>query len=150
MMIHMKKIKMKKIASSKMEKMIVAGFDRKVKGAFGGKHVTWARFRKKQDKNATLQDFYGALDLQFMETASQFPLTSSKLKGDDVTTICDDVKVADLKKPIEDSAGRRRNDKLQKEKNKAKTDKTEHGNRTSMKKPKPKACPSSMDQLGPT
>ncbi|GJT16457.1 hypothetical protein Tco_0875163 [Tanacetum coccineum] len=40
------------------------------------KHVTWAQFGKKQDKNATLQDFDGALDLQCVETASQFPLTS--------------------------------------------------------------------------
>ncbi|GKB47762.1 hypothetical protein Tco_0898515 [Tanacetum coccineum] len=43
----------------------------------------------------------------------------------------------------------RSNDKSQKDKNKAKTDKAEHGNGMSAKKPKPKACPSSMDQPGP-
>ncbi|GKF05208.1 hypothetical protein Tco_0035876, partial [Tanacetum coccineum] len=32
-------------------------------------------------------------------------LTLSMLKGDGVTTLCDDVKVADKKKPIEDSTG---------------------------------------------
>ncbi|GJY53270.1 hypothetical protein Tco_0444934 [Tanacetum coccineum] len=69
------------------------------------KHNTWAQFRKKQDKKETLQDFNGALDLQCVKTALQFPLTPSKLEGDDVTIICDDVTVADLKKPIEDSAG---------------------------------------------
>ncbi|GJU63752.1 hypothetical protein Tco_1245587 [Tanacetum coccineum] len=41
-------------------------------------------------------------------------------------------------------------DKSQKDKNKAKTNKAEYGNGMSMKKLKPKACPSSMDQLGPT
>ncbi|GKC85947.1 hypothetical protein Tco_1141664 [Tanacetum coccineum] len=41
-----------------------------------------------------------------METASGIPLTLSKFQGDDVTIFCDDVKVADLKKHIEDSAGR--------------------------------------------
>ncbi|GJW81258.1 putative reverse transcriptase domain-containing protein, partial [Tanacetum coccineum] len=43
------------------------------------------------------------LDLQCVKTASGFPLTPSKFQGDDVTIICDDVKVADLKNPIEDS-----------------------------------------------
>ncbi|GKB69333.1 hypothetical protein Tco_0930745 [Tanacetum coccineum] len=57
------------------------------------------------DKNATLQDFDQAMDLQRVETASGFPLTPSKFQGDDVTTFCDDVKVADLKNHIEDSAG---------------------------------------------
>ncbi|GJW23026.1 photosystem II CP47 chlorophyll apoprotein [Tanacetum coccineum] len=57
------------------------------------KHVTWARFGKKWDKNATLQDFDGALDLQCVETASQFPLMLSKLEGNDVTIFYDDVKV---------------------------------------------------------
>ncbi|GJZ03573.1 hypothetical protein Tco_0536848 [Tanacetum coccineum] len=61
-------------------------------------HVTWAQLKKKQDKKATLQDLEGALDLQCMETALRFPLTPSKLVGDDVT-------VADLKKPMEDSTG---------------------------------------------
>ncbi|GKB32081.1 hypothetical protein Tco_0871482 [Tanacetum coccineum] len=70
--------------------------------------MTWAQFGKKRDKNATLQDFDEALDLQCVVTASQSPLTPSKIEGDDITTICDDVKVADLKKPMEDSAGRRR------------------------------------------
>ncbi|GJT99739.1 hypothetical protein Tco_1110078 [Tanacetum coccineum] len=69
------------------------------------KQVTWARFGKKQDNNATLQDFDEALDLQCVETASQSSLTSSMIEGDDVTTICDDVKVADLKKPMDDYAG---------------------------------------------
>ncbi|GJX55776.1 reverse transcriptase domain-containing protein [Tanacetum coccineum] len=41
-------------------------------------------------------------------------------------------------------------DKSQKDKNKAKTGKAKHGNGMSTKKPKPKACPSSMDQPGPT
>ncbi|GJY01493.1 reverse transcriptase domain-containing protein [Tanacetum coccineum] len=41
-------------------------------------------------------------------------------------------------------------DKSQKDKNKAKTSKAEHGNGMSTKKQKPKACPSSMDQPGPT
>ncbi|GKB83204.1 hypothetical protein Tco_0950099 [Tanacetum coccineum] len=40
-----------------------------------------------------------------VEAASQSPLTSSMIEGNDVTTICDDVKVADLKNPMEDSAG---------------------------------------------
>ncbi|GJU98536.1 ribosomal protein L7Ae/L30e/S12e/Gadd45 [Tanacetum coccineum] len=61
--------------------------------------------RKKQDKNATLYDFDQALDLQFVETAPQSSLTPSIFQGDDVTIFCDDVNVADLKKPIEDSAG---------------------------------------------
>ncbi|GJY55085.1 hypothetical protein Tco_0446749 [Tanacetum coccineum] len=68
-------------------------------------HVTWAQLEKKHDKNATLQDFDGAWDLQCVETASRFLLTPSKLEGDDVTIICDDVTVADLKKLIEDSTG---------------------------------------------
>ncbi|GJX49534.1 hypothetical protein Tco_0276379 [Tanacetum coccineum] len=58
-----------------------------------------------EDKNATLQDFDEALDLQYVETASQSLLTPSMIEGDGVTTICDDVKVADLKNPMEDSAG---------------------------------------------
>ncbi|GJU17381.1 hypothetical protein Tco_1145347 [Tanacetum coccineum] len=59
---------------------------------FEEKYVTWAQFGKKQDKNATLQDFDEALDLQCVETASKSHLTPSKIKADDVTTICDDVK----------------------------------------------------------
>nr|GEW85822.1 ribonuclease H-like domain-containing protein [Tanacetum cinerariifolium] len=69
------------------------------------KHVIWAQFGKKQDKNATLQDFDEALNLQCVETASQSSLTSSMIESDNVTTICDDVNVADLKKPMEDCAG---------------------------------------------
>nr|GEV06398.1 hypothetical protein [Tanacetum cinerariifolium] len=84
-------------------------FVRNVVSAFGKnleeEYVTWAQFEKKHDKDATLQDFDRALDLQCVETASQFPLTSSKLECDDVTIIYDDVTVADLKKPIEDSTG---------------------------------------------
>ncbi|GKF94158.1 hypothetical protein Tco_0283858, partial [Tanacetum coccineum] len=34
-------------------------------------HATWARFGKKRDKKATLQDFNGALDLQCIKMASQ-------------------------------------------------------------------------------
>ncbi|GKC89049.1 hypothetical protein Tco_1149698 [Tanacetum coccineum] len=68
-------------------------------------HMTWAQFGKKRDKKTTLQDFDEALDLQCVETASKSPLTPSKLEGDDVIIICDDVTVADLKKPIKDSTG---------------------------------------------
>ncbi|GKG15055.1 hypothetical protein Tco_0354655, partial [Tanacetum coccineum] len=39
-----------------------------------------------------------------METASQFLLTPSKLEGDDVTISSDAVIVADLKRPMENSA----------------------------------------------
>ncbi|GJW70569.1 hypothetical protein Tco_0127486 [Tanacetum coccineum] len=39
---------------------------------------------------------------------------------------------------------------IKKDKNEAKTDKVEHDNEMSVKKPKPKAWPSSMDQPGPT
>ncbi|GJW91587.1 hypothetical protein Tco_0169140 [Tanacetum coccineum] len=60
------------------------------------KHMTWAQFGKKQDKNATLQDFDEALDLHYVETASQSPLTPSMIEGDDVTTISNDVKVEEL------------------------------------------------------
>ncbi|GJX62228.1 hypothetical protein Tco_0295128 [Tanacetum coccineum] len=56
------------------------------------KYVTWAQFEKKRDKNATLQDFDQAMDLQRVETASGFPLTPSKFQGNDVTNFCNDVK----------------------------------------------------------
>ncbi|GJX19293.1 hypothetical protein Tco_0221970 [Tanacetum coccineum] len=69
------------------------------------KHMTWAQFGKKRDKNATLQDFDEALDLQCVETVSQSSLTPSMIEGDDVTTICDGVKVASLKMPMEYSTG---------------------------------------------
>ncbi|GJT79679.1 hypothetical protein Tco_1054021 [Tanacetum coccineum] len=84
-------------------------------------HVTWAQLEKKRDKDTTSQDFDRALDLQFMETASQFLLTPSKLEGDDVAIFSDAVKVADLKNPIEDSvainhlAGGKLHDKSAKE-----------------------------------
>nr|GEV60847.1 hypothetical protein [Tanacetum cinerariifolium] len=68
-------------------------------------HMNLAQLKKKRDKKATLQEFDGALDLQFVETTSRFPMTSSKLEGDDATIIYDDVTIADLKKPMEDSAG---------------------------------------------
>ncbi|GJV50409.1 hypothetical protein Tco_1440621 [Tanacetum coccineum] len=68
-------------------------------------HVTWAQLKKKWDKDTTLQDLDGALDLQGMETASRFLSTPSKLEGDDFTILSDDVTVADLKKIIEDLAG---------------------------------------------
>ncbi|GJW14841.1 hypothetical protein Tco_0018974 [Tanacetum coccineum] len=42
---------------------------------------------------------------QFMETASQFLVTTSKCSRDDVKIFCDNVRVADTKNPIEDSAG---------------------------------------------
>ncbi|GJT79371.1 hypothetical protein Tco_1053713 [Tanacetum coccineum] len=71
-------------------------------------HVTWAQFGKKWDKNETLQEFDQAMDLQCVETVSGFPLTPSKFQGDDVTTFGDEVKVADLKKPIKDLVGWRR------------------------------------------
>ncbi|GKA20329.1 hypothetical protein Tco_0700318 [Tanacetum coccineum] len=44
-------------------------------------------------------------EIQCMETASQFLLMLSKLEGDDVAIFSDVVIVANLKKPIEDSAG---------------------------------------------
>ncbi|GJX47150.1 hypothetical protein Tco_0272340 [Tanacetum coccineum] len=75
-----------------------------------GIHVTWAQLEKKRDKDTTLQDFDGALNLQCMETASRFSLTSSKLEGYNVTIFSDVVTVADLKKPIEDSAEIKRRD----------------------------------------
>ncbi|GJS78679.1 hypothetical protein Tco_0728560 [Tanacetum coccineum] len=68
-------------------------------------HVTWAQLKKKRDKDTTLQDFDGALDLKCVETASRFLLTPSKLEGDDVTIFSDAVTIADLKKSIEDSTG---------------------------------------------
>ncbi|GKD51314.1 hypothetical protein Tco_1280290, partial [Tanacetum coccineum] len=51
-----------------------------------GKHleeeyVTWAQFGKNRDKNATLQDFDKALDLQCVETASGFPMTLQERRG---------------------------------------------------------------------
>ncbi|GKD57755.1 hypothetical protein Tco_1291142 [Tanacetum coccineum] len=61
-------------------------------------HVTWAQFRKKRNNNATLYDFDQEMDLQCVETASQFLLTPSKFQGDNV-------KVANIEKPREDSAG---------------------------------------------
>ncbi|GJV69469.1 uncharacterized mitochondrial protein-like protein [Tanacetum coccineum] len=63
--------------------------------------MTLAQFGKKRDKNATLQVFDQVVVLQCVETASEFTLTSSMFKGDGVTMICDDVKVADMKKPID-------------------------------------------------
>ncbi|GJV36847.1 hypothetical protein Tco_1409324 [Tanacetum coccineum] len=78
-------------------------------GTFGKyleeEHVTWAQFRKKRDKKATLQDFDGALDYSAWRRRHKSPLTPSKLEGYEVTIICDDVTIANLKKPIEDSAG---------------------------------------------
>ncbi|GJT83719.1 hypothetical protein Tco_1058061 [Tanacetum coccineum] len=68
-------------------------------------HVTWGQLEKKRDEDATLQDFNATLDLQCVKTASQFLLMLSKLEGDDVMIICDDVTIADLKKPMEDLAG---------------------------------------------
>nr|GEY38921.1 retrovirus-related Pol polyprotein from transposon TNT 1-94 [Tanacetum cinerariifolium] len=66
------------------------------KQAFGehwkGIHVTWAQLKKKRDEDTTLKE------------ASQFLWTPSKLEGDDVTISFDAVTVADIKKPIEDSA----------------------------------------------
>ncbi|GJR39640.1 hypothetical protein Tco_1215324 [Tanacetum coccineum] len=61
---------------------------------------------KDKDKNATLQDFDEALDLQCVETASQSPLNQSKIQGDDVITFCDDVK-----REIDHAAGGKFRDK---------------------------------------
>ncbi|GJX75146.1 hypothetical protein Tco_0313741 [Tanacetum coccineum] len=67
-------------------------------------HVTWAQLEKKRDKDTTLHDLDGALDLQGMETASRFLSTSSKLEGDDITILSDAVTVFDLNNPIKNSA----------------------------------------------
>ncbi|GJY93453.1 putative reverse transcriptase domain-containing protein [Tanacetum coccineum] len=42
---------------------------------------------------------------KFVETASQFLVTTSKCSRDDVKIFCEDVRVADIEKPIEDSVG---------------------------------------------
>ncbi|GJR15935.1 hypothetical protein Tco_0798587 [Tanacetum coccineum] len=104
--------------SWKIEKLDIKGsFEAKGRRTTFGKylkeeHVTWAQFRKKRDKKATLQDFDGALDYSAWRRRHKSPLTPSKLEGyevtiicDDVIIICDDVTIANLKKPIEDSAG---------------------------------------------
>ncbi|GKC58197.1 hypothetical protein Tco_1085795 [Tanacetum coccineum] len=57
-----------------------------------------AQMLKKRNNNATLYDFDQEMDLQRVETVSQFLQTPSKFQGDNV-------KVADIEKPIEDSAG---------------------------------------------
>nr|GEU53109.1 hypothetical protein [Tanacetum cinerariifolium] len=62
------------------------------------KHMTWARFGKKRDKNTSLGS-------QSVETASGFATTPSEVKGDDVTMTCDVVTITDIKKPLEDSVG---------------------------------------------
>nr|GEU49943.1 reverse transcriptase domain-containing protein [Tanacetum cinerariifolium] len=67
-------------------------------------HMTWAQLEKKRGKDTTLQDFDGALDLQWVETASRFLSMLLKLEGDDIAIFFDAVTIADLKKPIEDSA----------------------------------------------
>ncbi|GJW68475.1 hypothetical protein Tco_0122899 [Tanacetum coccineum] len=56
-----------------------------------------------QDCNSTRR--HSRFGLQFMETASQILMTGSKLTRDDVRDFGDDVLVADLKKPGEDSTG---------------------------------------------
>ncbi|GJR24426.1 hypothetical protein Tco_0972953 [Tanacetum coccineum] len=72
------------------------------KPAFGKhleeKHVTWAQFRKKRDKNTTLLVFDQAMVLQYVETVSGFHLTSSMFKGDDIIMFCDDVKAKEQEK----------------------------------------------------
>nr|GEU58732.1 MAK10-like protein [Tanacetum cinerariifolium] len=73
-------------------------------------HVTWAQLDKKRDEDTTLQDFDRAMDLQCVETASQFLLTPSKFEGDDIAIFFNAVSLADLKKPKEDLAGRLRRD----------------------------------------
>nr|GEX93618.1 reverse transcriptase domain-containing protein [Tanacetum cinerariifolium] len=57
-------------------------------------HVTWAPFEKKLDKNSTFQvgDFHP-------------DAFTKKSHSDDVTTISNDVTIADMKKPLEDSTG---------------------------------------------
>ncbi|GJV56553.1 hypothetical protein Tco_1457558 [Tanacetum coccineum] len=71
-----------------------------------------AQFKKKRDKNTTLLDFDGAWSLQCVEKALQLPLTSSQVKGGNVTIFGDTVTVADLKKPIEGRTTKLRNDIL--------------------------------------
>ncbi|GJV85676.1 hypothetical protein Tco_1525574 [Tanacetum coccineum] len=63
-------------------------------------HVTWAQFGKKHDMNKTLQNFDEALVYRSWRRRNKdFHLRSSVFQGDDVTRFCDDVKVADIKKP---------------------------------------------------
>ncbi|GJZ79775.1 retrovirus-related pol polyprotein from transposon TNT 1-94 [Tanacetum coccineum] len=50
------------------------------------KHITWAQFGKKRDKNATLQVFDQVMVLQCVETASEYTLTPSMFKGDSLVT----------------------------------------------------------------
>ncbi|GKA73267.1 hypothetical protein Tco_0779483 [Tanacetum coccineum] len=54
------------------------------------KHVTWARFRKKQDINITL-------GLSERGDSVGFTTTPSEVKGGDITTTCDVVTMTDLK-----------------------------------------------------
>ncbi|GJZ29470.1 MAK10-like protein [Tanacetum coccineum] len=62
------------------------------------KHVTWARFEKKLDKNTTFQ----AWDFHF----DAFTKSAQKdFKGGGVTAFCDGVAIADKKNPLEDSTG---------------------------------------------
>ncbi|GJX16938.1 root hair defective 3-like protein [Tanacetum coccineum] len=55
------------------------------------KYVIQTQFRKKRDKNATLQDFDQVMVSWCLETASEFTLTSSTFKSNDVTVFCDGV-----------------------------------------------------------
>nr|GEW37923.1 hypothetical protein [Tanacetum cinerariifolium] len=66
-------------------------------------HVTWTQYGKKQDKIATLHE--DDLGTQFVETVSQCLVMTSKCSRDDVRIFYDEVKVADTKKPKEDSTG---------------------------------------------
>ncbi|GJU35999.1 hypothetical protein Tco_1184353 [Tanacetum coccineum] len=65
-------------------------------------HVTLTQFGKKQDNIATLHEDDQNV-AQFVETASQSLVTTSKCSRDDVKMNCDDVKVVDSENPKEDS-----------------------------------------------
>ncbi|GKB42964.1 hypothetical protein Tco_0887906, partial [Tanacetum coccineum] len=53
------------------------------------KHVTWAQFGKKRDKNATLQDFDQALVYRTWRRRQDFHLTPLMFQGDGVTNFCE-------------------------------------------------------------
>ncbi|GKA03466.1 hypothetical protein Tco_0676247 [Tanacetum coccineum] len=63
------------------------------------KHVTWAQLGKKRDKNTTLHDFAQALVYRTWRRRQDFNRTPLMFQGDGITNFCDDVKVADMKKP---------------------------------------------------
>ncbi|GKA09926.1 hypothetical protein Tco_0689359 [Tanacetum coccineum] len=90
----------------------VGVFDEVIWEAFGGKARDLGSIWEETGQEGNLQDFDGALDYSAWRRRHKSPLTPSKLEGyevtiicDDVIIICDDVTIANLKKPIEDSAG---------------------------------------------